>query len=170
VPYAVDRSYSTADSWQAQGLAQAGPVLRAGRGQPSPFVRDVLQLPSGQSVMEVVRMRMAGDEPLAVETVYLATGRAPANLQDVVEDGTLYQALERATGLELTHAEVTVQAVILQGETARLLKVASGSPGLHLERRTYASTGEIVELAFTYVAGERQRLQLTVARAALMGV
>jgi GntR family transcriptional regulator len=134
---------------------------------PSPYVQSALKQDGSRQVTEIVRLRRIDEEPLALETVYLPAARTPENVEEVATSGGLYQAIETQFNVKISHADVSVQAVLLSGETARLLGVASGSPGLHLERRTYADS-EVVEVSFSYSAGERQRLGLMVDRAQLV--
>jgi GntR family transcriptional regulator len=84
-------------------------------------------------VVALVRIRLAGDEPIAVESVVLHGRCAAVVMQADLEAGSLHDAL-RAGGFEPARGRATIAAAGASDEDARLLGVERGSP-LLVERR-----------------------------------
>jgi len=105
-------------------------------------------------VERIVRLRTADGEPLVLETAYL-----PARLTDgldeaVLEQGSLYDAIERLHGIRIVHARETIRPIALVRRTARLLSVPAGAPAFLVERQTFAEEGP-VEWQESIIRGDR---------------
>jgi GntR family transcriptional regulator len=92
-----------------------------------------LQLPEGSSVVSIRRIRIADDEPVAIEHAVLPAGAAEAVLDADLEGGSLHEALV-AGGLVPTRGHATIGSEPAEPDEAQLLDVPSGWP-LLVERR-----------------------------------
>jgi DNA-binding GntR family transcriptional regulator len=112
-----------------------------------------LRVPGRQSVLQLRRVRLVGDEPLAILENYLpddlgtasggiAGGIAGADLTAV----GLYQAM-RDAGVRMCVAKQRIGAREGTREGCELLEVPTGSPVLTMDRVTHDDSGRVVEWA-----------------------
>ncbi len=135
-----------------QRIAARGPIAQA------------LELPEGAAVLVLRRLRLADDEPMALETVYLPAERFPDLEQTDLTNRSLYAWLAERHGVELSHATQTIEATVLGAEDARLLEVAPGMPAFRLERVSYDQFGRPVELVRSLYRGDRYKLHARLER------
>ncbi len=123
-----------------------------------------LQVAIGAPVIELRRLRLADDEPMALETVYLSAVRFPALAHADLTDRSLYAWLAEHYGVELAYATQTIEATVLGTEEARLLEVVPGAAAFRLERTTYDRYGQPVEFVLSLYRGDRYKLQARLER------
>ena len=120
-------------------------MLRAGRVPSSRILvrvvrpstadeADALGLRPRQPVVHLRRLRLADDQPIALESAVLIADCARAVLRADLETGSLHETLTRA-GFELRRGTGTIRAAKATAEDARLLGLRVGDP-LLVERRT----------------------------------
>ena len=95
-----------------------------------------LAVPVHQPVVHLRRLRMADDEPIALESTVLIGACANAVMTADVEGGSLHEILGRA-GFVLRRGTGTVSAAAATADDARWLGLRSGDP-LLVERRVIA--------------------------------
>lgn len=147
-----------------RGLRPGGKMLSVRRVAADPLMAECLQLAPGAPLVELRRLRLADDEPMALETVYLSAERFPDLLQADLTDRSLYRWLAERYGVELSHATQTIEATVLASEEARLLNVAPGTPAFRLERRSYDRTGQPIEFVRSLYRGDRYKLHARLER------
>ena len=162
-----DRRYSV-DLSLGDGQTEGVEVLRCGPVSPTPEVGGALGLGPGDQAVEIVRLRLAGKEPVSLEKIFLPAKLVANFAASDLSDSELYDRLERRHGLRVTHAQQVIRIVDLDAETARSLGVRPGSAGWHFERRTHAGD-TVVELRHSYVPNARSAVRLTLSRADIAG-
>ena len=116
-----------------------------------------LGLERGDAVHEVVRVRSANREPLALENSCFPAALFP----DLVKQrltGSLYRLLERRYDRAPHTATEVLEPVIASAEQAGLLRVEPGSPLMLIERTAYAVSGTPVEHALDVFRADRTRI------------
>jgi GntR family transcriptional regulator len=116
-----------------------------------------LRLPEEEDLIRICRLRTADEEPMCLETSYLPENRLRWLLEEGLESGSLYQALE-SHGVELARAEEHLEATVVVRETeSKLLTVPVGSPALLIERTTYTEGDRPIEYVKSLYRGDRYR-------------
>jgi DNA-binding GntR family transcriptional regulator len=92
-----------------------------------------LGIPRGQPIVELRRLRLADDEPIAIETAILIGECADAVMTADLAHGSLHEILA-AAGFVLRRGAGTIDAAAATAEDARLLALRAGDP-LLVERR-----------------------------------
>ena len=92
-----------------------------------------LDIPSRQPVVHLRRIRLADDEPMALESTVLIGACADAVMTADLAHGSLHETLGRA-GFVLRRGTGTIAAAAATAEDARLLGIRTGDP-LLVERR-----------------------------------
>lgn len=92
-----------------------------------------LAIPVRAPVVDLRRLRLADDQPIALESAILIGACGPAVMAADLASGSLHEALTRA-GFGLHRGTGTITAERATAEDARLLAIATGDP-LLVERR-----------------------------------
>jgi GntR family transcriptional regulator len=116
-----------------------------------------LGLDRGDAVHEVVRVRSANRQPLAIEQSCFPAALFPDLLQQRLT-GSLYRLLARRYDRAPHTATEVLEPVIASAEQAGLLRVAQGSPLMLIERTAYAVSGTPVEHALDVFRADRTRI------------
>nr|MBA2699143.1 GntR family transcriptional regulator [Nocardioidaceae bacterium] len=109
-------------------------------------VATALELPADGAVYEVVRVRSARRQPLALERSYLPVELFPG-LLDKRLSGSLYTRMRRDYGLGPQTATEYLEPFIATRDVASLLAVEVGSALLLIERTARTTAGQPVEYA-----------------------
>jgi GntR family transcriptional regulator len=117
---------------------------------PSPDEVITLGLTPDASVTRVVRLRIAGSNPMAIERAALPTSILPNPL---IVGPSLYATLEEA-GLRPVRALQKISAINLGPKDAELLQVEPGRAGLKIERTSYLPDGRIAEFTKSIYRGD----------------
>lgn len=114
---------------------------------PAPRIAQALQLQNDQQVFKIERLRLADDEPMALNTSYIpihvCPSLSPADLE--AENASLYAIFEKKYGLMLWRAEKVVEPVIARDYEVELLEVPPRSPLLLVEGTTYLVEDQPIE-------------------------
>lgn len=118
-----------------------------------------LGIVDGESVYEIARLRLANDEPMAIETAYVPIGNLPNLTEEKVATGSLYEVM-RENGLEITHATQTLEATLAKVWEATKLNIKNKAPVLLIERTTYSSGGQAIEFVKSVYRGDRYKFAI----------
>jgi GntR family transcriptional regulator len=146
--------YAFAWELSARGLEQRSYVLERKQLSAPSHLASRLALRSRAPVERIVRLRTAAGDPLVLETAYLPAELAAPLDSEVLERGSVYDALERHFGLRVIRAHETIRPVVLSRSLARLLGVPAGSAAFRVERTTWSDRGP-VEWQESLLRGDR---------------
>jgi GntR family transcriptional regulator len=146
------------DDMRRRGKSPASRLLHAGVERPSADVAESLALSHGELVMRIERLRLADDEPMALETRFLAYDICPDLLREDLESASIHRLLLEKFHLPLVRVELTMGAAVLRGREAACLKVKSGTPGLRVDRVTWTTGRRPVTLMRSLYRGDQYRL------------
>ncbi len=124
---------SFSEDMAARGLRPGSRVVAADEIPATEAVAESLRITVGEPVARVVRLRLANDLPMCLETVYLPADRVPGLLNHDLT-GSLYEVLAEHHGIRLVRAHQVVTAIAVDGADAALLGVAPGTPALQIRR------------------------------------
>jgi GntR family transcriptional regulator len=132
-------------------------MVRAVTRPASRTEQRALGLDRGDAVHEVVRVRSADRQPLAIEHSCLPATLFPDLLGQRLT-GSLYRLLERRYDRAPHTATEVLEPVVASAEQAGLLRVDEGSPLMLIERTAYAVSGTPVEHARDVFRADRTRI------------
>lgn len=102
-----------------------------------PRITDIFQFSSPQNVLEVIRVRIANDQPIGICTSYLNLPKFPELRFQDYSKLSLYEVLEKDLHLIILRASQTIMSDILPKNEANLSKLKEGSPIVRVYRTTY---------------------------------
>lgn len=116
-----------------------------------------LEISVGDPVVEIIRVRLAGGEPIALERSRFPANRFPG-LAEQPLGGSLYELLREHFGEAPQRALERLEPVAAEPDDAALLAVDAGTPLLAAERITYGVNDTPVEHARDLFRGDRTRV------------
>jgi GntR family transcriptional regulator len=149
--------YSFSREIERHGLEPRTRVLGLGVEPADDVVSAVLGIQPAMPVVALRRLRLAGDDPLVVETSYLPAARFPG--LEAVDFGRvrLYDTLTETYGCRPTRARETFEPVLVTADEADLLGQRRGEPALRVERIAFDQDDAPIEFCRSTVRGDRYR-------------
>jgi GntR family transcriptional regulator len=141
-----------------QGLRPTSRIVSMTRIPADPAIAAALDVPEGQRVWRLERLRLTNGSPLALECTHLSCERFPDLKRLMKDDTSLYRALEDNYGLTVTRAVQTIETAMATPEQYRLLEADSAAPVLVLTRTTYDQKSLPMEYVLSIYRGDRVRL------------
>lgn len=122
-----------------------------------------LEMPGGEAVLVVRRLRLADAEPMALETLHVPAARVPGLVgADLDGDASWYALLRERFGRRVTSGRQTVAPVVLTAGDAARLGTEPGAPALRFVRVSRDQDGEVVELVHALYRGDRYLIELDI--------
>lgn len=149
---------SHTEDMRAQGLEPSSQLLGVDTIRADAPLAERLKIRRGMRVVKIERLRMANQEPMAIETTHLAEKRFPALASRFAEGSSLYELLSAEYGVDLADAEETIETAVADPFEADLLKTEVGMPLLMLSRHSFDQDGQPVEWVRSVYRGDRYKL------------
>jgi GntR family transcriptional regulator len=139
------------------GMVAGARVLTAASRPAGAAAAAALQIPEGDPVQEVRRIRLADGKPIAMEHSVFPAGLFPGLLERRL-DGSLYELLESQYGQRPHRARESLEPVTAGIREAEALEVREGAPLMLVHRTAYSQSGTPLEYARDLFRGDRTRL------------
>lgn len=124
--------------------------------EPAPVnVCKLLNIPIGEKVYKIERIRYANGEPTCLMTNYLVPAIVPGLIDKGLVGESLYKTLEKSYNIILNRAEEVVEAKAAKPTEASLLQIKRGAPLLYATRVTYDITDRAVEVVISTTRADR---------------
>ncbi len=141
----INHLYSFSEDMIANGRTPRSSILEKAVLRPAAFIADALSLPEAGEVFKLVRLRLADDEPLLLETTYLPLRLCPDIFNEDLSAQSLYALLRNRYHLALYRATETYEAAKLNKEAARLLHCRPQAAAFTIHRVAYLDNGTAFE-------------------------
>lgn len=140
-----------------QGFQSGARVLSTGTLVADDETADALGLDEGDLVLEVLRVRLADEQPVSLERARFPADRFPG-LLDRSLAGSIYDLLETDYGLRVGEAEERIEVVGASAADARTLEVRPGAPLLSIVRTAWSADGRPFEHSRDLFRADRVRI------------
>lgn len=132
-------------------------IVQALTRAPAPHVRAALKLRRGDQVHEVLRVRSANGDPIALEETYFPAAVFAGMLELDLSD-SLYRVMEREYRRPPHSADEVIEPVKATLQQAELLGIDPDDALLLVTRTSYAIDGLPVEFSRDYFRPDRTRI------------
>ena len=156
---------SFSEDMRARGHVPSVRVLRRELIEASPEVARHLQVADGTPVVCLERLRLADDEPMAVETAYLCFNGAEHLLNMHLEQ-SLYALLAQTFAMVPASAQQEFEARLVRTREHTLLKLPPSAPVLAIQRTTFDHHNQPFEYVQSVYRGDRYRFVARLTREA----
>ncbi|MFN3283657.1 MAG: GntR family transcriptional regulator, partial [Pseudothermotoga sp.] len=154
---------SFTEEMSSMGLKASSIVLEKGVKQADEKISNALKLELKANVLMVRRLRLANNEPLGIQTFYIAEYLAPDFLENDLTQ-SLYKLLETKYGVRIVSAQEKYFATILDRYECKLLKVKWPFAGFIVERITFDPTGSPVEYTESIIRSDKYSVQVSLRK------
>ena len=155
-------SYS--EEIRAHGLHPASRILDVSLLPADAELAEALRLAPGAKVVSVERLRMADEEPMAIEHTHLPAALFPSLRRHLNQAASLYEVLANQYGVRLAEAEETIETVLATPREAALLGIDTGLPMLLISRLSFDTEGRAVEWVQSWFRGDRYKFVTRITR------
>jgi GntR family transcriptional regulator len=127
-------------------------------------VAEALGIAEGETVFVLKRLRLAGDEPMGIQTAHIPLSAAPGLPEESFENVSLYDLLQTKYGVHLESARESYQAALAGEQDALMLQIPTGAPVFAAERVASARGGKPFEFVRSIMRGDRYRIVLNLVK------
>ena len=146
--------YSFTEEMKKQGNVPESKILSFREKKSDEKISKELNIDAGESIFELVRLRIADGEEVMYEKTYLPAKKFPNLSKKDLLKNSLYGILESRYKLVFTKALERFSVLSADTKTAEILKIPENSPLIKLQRWTYTGI-EIIEYTVSSVRGDR---------------
>jgi Transcriptional regulators len=144
-----------------RGMTASSKILEINLLNADNIVANKLQIEEGSMVYCIERLRLANEEPMSIEKVYI-----PYYLCSDIEkhdlSGSLYEALEKYYNLVPKRADQCIEATVAAKREQEILKIKQRAPVLKIERTTYLSNNTPLEYVTSIYRGDKYKFYVTI--------
>jgi GntR family transcriptional regulator len=155
---------SYTEDMRAQGREPSSKLLDVSEIPADPELARLLGIRAGAKVLRLDRLRLADNEPMAIEITHLPLGRFRGLRKYVTGGASLYQVLHERFDVEMGHAEETIETALAGPHEAELLGADVGMPMLLLSRHSFDTGERPVEWVRSVYRGDRYKFVATLNR------
>lgn len=148
----------TADM-RARGLRPGARTLTFEIGPVGPRIARRLEVAPDDAVVQITRLRLADDEPMAVEELHVPQALVPGMQAADLEDQSFYDLLATRYGIAVARGVQTIEPTVLDDREAGDLDVPVHSPALQFERTSWGPGGEVIEFVRSVYRGDRYKIR-----------
>lgn len=152
----LSQFYSFSEEIAKMGSIPSTEIISFDISEAGPIIAEKLKITENEQVFIIRRLRIADNEPFAVETSYIVYKYAKNLTEESVNKFGLYNALKQECGVVMSEATETFEAVNVNSEAAKYLKVGKNAAALHLNRITFAD-GKIIEYCVSIIRGDKYK-------------
>ncbi len=118
-------------------------------------VADKLQIEEGTEVLQLNRVRLANDQPVALEYSYINLKLFPGIQREAFENQSLFDIMRHRYGIFPTWAEAEIEARLVTKQEAEWLAMPASQAVLVAHRLTFTEAFEAIETVDSVYPGDR---------------
>lgn len=157
---------SFTDDMLARGLTPGERTLFAVTDPAGPVIGRRLGISPETRVLRVRRLRLAEQEPMAIEDLRVPAWLVSGLVGEDLADRSFYTVLAQCYGLRITSGVQTFESTVTDEEGSGLLHVPTHSPAFLFERTSVSGDATTVEYVHSVYRGDRYRIVTAIQPAA----
>ncbi|MFE0506802.1 GntR family transcriptional regulator [Peribacillus butanolivorans] len=122
-----------------------------------------LEVEAGTPIFELKRVRLADQQPMAYEMLYISKDLALGLTKEIAVT-SIYSYVEKTFGLKIQHGRQVIEASIAQKKEAEMLEIAEGAPVLLIERISTLDTKKPLEVVRSVYRADRYKFTMNMER------
>ena len=142
------------------GVEAHSVVLDVAEGPASAEVQKALDLDRRAAIVAIRRVRVGGGAALSYDISYFPLDIGRRLIEQDLAHADIFVLIERALGIDLGYADLTLDVALADSEAARHLGVAEGNPLMRIKRLTYDTKKRPID--FEYLLGRPDAFQFGV--------
>jgi GntR family transcriptional regulator len=154
---------SFTEEMRCHDLSATSRLLRQHVEEAAGRVADALLIQTGSPVYVLQRVRLAGGEPMSIQTAHIPAAFVPG--LELTASSSLYEVLQGEYHLHPARARETYFASAADAGAAELLGIPVGAPVFSVERVTLLPNERPFEFVQSVVRGDRYSIVLELVKA-----
>jgi len=151
---------SYTEQMSGRGLSGGSKVLVAKLSDEEHEAAARLSLPPRTSLIKIERLRLAADEPFALEACYLPAADFPGLVSAPLGRESLFGILERDYRTNIAYADEEVDATTADTRSAELLGIPKRDPLLRIRQVIYSTKGRAIMYVLGFYRSDRHNLMI----------
>ena len=147
-----------------RGLKPTTKVLHQNVIPSNEKVARFLNIPPGEKVIDILRLRFINEEPIQLVTTYIPFELCPGLASVDLTNRSLYEYLEKECGVFIAKGRRYIEAVLANETEAALLGIDRGAPLLMLDSISFSENGQPIEYYHALHRGDRSRFEVELLR------
>jgi GntR family transcriptional regulator len=143
----------------ARGMRPGSHILSFDTVAAGAHIGRRLHLAESDDVIAILRLRLADDEPIALEELHIPAVLVPGLSAGDLEDQSFYELLRERFGISLSHSVQTIEPTLLDAAEADHLGVPELSPALLFERTSRGADDVPFEFVRSVYRGDRYKIR-----------
>lgn len=149
------------EDMRRRGFAPSSRLVSTATEPADERLAAALEVPVDEPVLVVRRLRMADDEPMALETLHVPAQRVPdLHGDDLDGDVSYYRLLRERFARQVRTGRQSVAPAVLDAADAALLHVDVGAAALRFVRVSRDQHGDVIELVDALYRGDRYLIEI----------
>ena len=151
---------SFTEEMRTLALTASSRLVEANRIAATLEIAEALEIGTGDSVVQLKRLRLGNGLPIGVQTSHLPEARVPGLLADAANVQSLYSWLAEHCGIAPVKAKEVYRVGAVAAIDSELLQLAAATPAFEVERIAYDSRGPF-EYALSTMRADRYEIRST---------
>jgi GntR family transcriptional regulator len=154
------RLASFSEEIRSRGLTPSTKVISLKKVKASRSTALELRIPEQEEVYIFTRLRLADDNPVALESTKLPARYAPGLTAELLGQ-SLYELLYERYGVRIVSAKTQIAATSVEAENAKLLDVPLKQPCLELHMQDFDQRGRLIMTAHCLYRADMYKLSIS---------
>ncbi len=142
------------------GLTPSSRVLSINLINPTPTIQKRLEIEQSDKVIDIVRLRLADDEPVMIEKTFLSYKEFPLVMEADIGIGSLYKFLKEKYNVIPAKSKRSLEIVLSNKYEADLLNTRVGQPLFLLSAIVKSQDDKPIEYVKTLIRGDRFKFEI----------
>jgi GntR family transcriptional regulator len=155
----LDRSFT--QQMAEMGYHARSQVLVTSSGVVDERSPEPLRVCLGAPYLHLTRLRLAGDEPVGLQSAHIITQHCPGLERYDFNEASLYEVLSNAYHLMITRIKHTVTATTANMIQAQLLRVREGTALLVVNTMAFLESGALIESTTSHYRTDKYEYSTT---------
>lgn len=149
---------SFTEDMRSRGMRPGSVTLEAGVRLAGVVTAACLDVAPNTRVLHARRLRLADEEPMAIEDLYVPRDLVPGLEGPDLEGTSFYDLLVQRYGHRICGGTQTAEPILATPADATVLGISPGAPCFLFERTSQISSGEVIEFVRSVYRGDRYRI------------
>ena len=154
---------SFTEDMQARGMEPSSQLINFEIVPATAQIAKQLAIQEHGPVFEIIRIRLADQVPMALETTYLSANLVKGLTEDIVSQ-SLYQFIEENLKVRIDHASQIIESSVAGQLEAEYLQIKKGAPILLIQRNTFLQSGTPIEIVKSSYRADRYKFMINMKR------
>jgi GntR family transcriptional regulator len=154
---------SFTEDMKSRGLTPGSKLIKFGVIDAFIDVKKKLMVEENEPIFQIQRIRLANEQPIALETSYIPVKFAPELNEDILK-GSIYQYVENQSRLKIGSATQILESSVVNQFEIEHLNLKKGDPVLLIERHTLLEDGRPLEIVKSSYRADKYKFTINIKR------